>query len=64
MDERPKTTEVGGAGSSKTKKFGAAKHDPNKKYKDFIPSSELNPEMKANGFIVDKQYLGKVGKML
>ena len=34
-----------------------------KKEKDFIPSSNLTPEMKANGFIVDKN-LFKVGKML
>jgi hypothetical protein len=33
------------------------------KNKDFIPSGELTPEMKARGFVVDSN-LAKVGKMI
>ncbi len=56
MTQRPKVEERKG----QQKHFGAEKKDGEpSKFKDFIPSVELKPEMKANGFIVDK-YLSKV----
>jgi hypothetical protein len=58
MNERPKVEERKEKGQQK--KFGAEKKDGESgKFKDFIPSVELKPEMKANGFIVDK-FLSKV----
>ncbi len=49
------------------KHFGAPKEVDGEKgdkwQKDFVASNELNPEMKKNGFIVDK-YLSKVGRMI
>jgi hypothetical protein len=49
------------------KHFGAPKEDGEKGgekwQKDFVASNELKPEMKANGFIVDK-YLSKVARMI
>lgn len=60
MDKKPATT-FNPEQSGKKKHFGAG--GGGKKEKDFIPSNGLTPQMKSQGFIVDKN-LFKVGKLL
>jgi hypothetical protein len=54
MQSRPKVEE---RKQGQQKNFGAEKKEGSKK--DFIPSIELKPEMKTQGFIVDK-FLSKI----
>ena len=58
MQQRPKVED---RKQGQQKHFGAEKKEGSKK--DFIPSIELKPEMKANGFIVDK-FLSKIGQAI